>query len=90
VSEADAVPELPPAGPVARALAAIGLAYVPAVALITVSVMVQLPLAGMLAPAMVTALAELVKVPDAPLQVVVGAGEVWMLRFAGAASVNAD
>ena len=52
--------------------------------------MVQLPLAGMLAPAMVTALAELVKVPDAPLQVVVGAGEVSMLRLAGAVSVNPD
>ena len=59
-------------------------------ALFTVSVMVQLPLAGMLAPAMVTALAELVKVPDAPLQVVVGAGEVSMVRLAGAVSVNPD
>jgi hypothetical protein len=37
---------------------------------------------------MVTALAELVSVPDAPVQVVVGAGEVWMLRLTGAVSVK--
>jgi hypothetical protein len=60
------------------------------VALITLKVMVQLPLAGMLAPAMVTVLAELVKVPDAPLQVVVGAGEVCTLRLAGMVSVKPD
>ena len=52
--------------------------------------MVQLPLAGMSAPAMVTALAELVNVPDPPLHVVVGAGEVWTLRLAGTVSVNPD
>src|ERR1700722_16099545 len=52
--------------------------------------MVQLPLAGMLAPVMVTALAELVRVPDAPLQVVVGAGEFWTLRLAGMVSVKCD
>ena len=52
--------------------------------------MEQLPLAGILAPAMVTALAELVNVPDAPLQVVVGAGEVWMIRLAGTVSVKPD
>src|SRR5712692_5510516 len=56
----------------------------------TLMVMEQLPLAGMLAPAMATALAELVNVPDAPLQVVVGAGEVWTLRLAGTVSVNPD
>jgi hypothetical protein len=39
---------------------------------------------------MVTALAELVRVPDAPLQVVVGAGEVWTLRLAGMVSVKSD
>jgi hypothetical protein len=39
---------------------------------------------------MVTALEELVRVPDAPLQVVVGAGEVWTLRFAGTVSVKPD
>jgi hypothetical protein len=60
------------------------------VALITLKVMVQLPLAGMLAPAMVTLLAELVRVPDPPLQVVVGAGEVWTLRLAGMVSVKPD
>ena len=59
-------------------------------ALITLKVMVQLPLAGMLAPAMVTALEELVRVPEAPLQVVVGAGDVWTLRLAGTVSVNPD
>ena len=47
-------------------------------------------MAGMLAPAMVTALAELVKVPDAPLHVVVGAGEVCTLTLAGTVSVNPD
>ena len=52
--------------------------------------MEQLPLAGILAPAMVTALAELVNVPDAPLQVVVGAGEVCALRLAGTVSVKLD
>jgi len=41
--------------------------------------MEQLPLAGMLAPAMVTVPAELVNVPDAPAQVVVGAGELCTL-----------
>jgi hypothetical protein len=39
---------------------------------------------------MVTALAELVNVPDAPAQLVVGAGEVWMLRLAGTVSVKLD
>ena len=58
--------------------------------LITLKVMVQLPVAGMLAPAMVTLLAELVRVPDAPLQVVVGAGEVCTLRLAGMVSVKSD
>lgn len=45
-------------------------------------------MAGMLAPARMTAPAELVSVPDAPLQVVVGAGELCTLRFAGMVSVN--
>ena len=49
-----------------------------------------MPLAGILAPAMVTALAELVNVPDAPVQLVVGAGEVWMIRLAGTVSVKPD
>jgi hypothetical protein len=52
--------------------------------------MEQLPLAGILAPARVTLLAELVRVPDAPVQLVVGAGEVWMLRLAGTVSVKLD
>jgi hypothetical protein len=37
-----------------------------------------------------TALAELVNVPDAPLQVVVGAGEVCTVRLAGTVSVKLD
>jgi len=90
VSEVDALAELPPAEAVESASAAIVLAYVPAVALLTVMVMEQLPLAGILAPAMVTVLAELVRVPDEPLQVVVGAGEVCTLRLAGTVSVNPD
>ena len=52
--------------------------------------MEQLPFAGMLAPAMVTALVELVNVPDAPAQVVVGAGEVCTLNRAGTDSVKPD
>jgi hypothetical protein len=39
---------------------------------------------------MVTALAELVSIPDAPAQLVVGAGEVWMIRLAGTVSVKLD
>jgi hypothetical protein len=50
----------------------------------------QLPLAGILAPAMVTLPAELLNVPDAPVHVVVGAGVVTMLRLAGTVSVNPD
>jgi hypothetical protein len=53
-------------------------------------VMEQLPLAGIMAPAMVTVLAELVNVAVAPLQVVVGAGAVWRLRFAGTVRVMPD
>ena len=90
VSEVDALAELPPAGPVERAFAAIVLAKVPAAALLTLMVMVQLPLAGILAPARVTLPVELVNVPDAPLQVVVGAGEVWTVRLAGTVSVKPD
>jgi hypothetical protein len=37
-----------------------------------------------------TVLAELVNVPDAPLHVVVGAGEVCTVRLAGAVSVKLD
>jgi hypothetical protein len=90
ISEVDALAELPPAEAVESAFAAIVLAYVPAVALLTVMVMEQLPLAGILAPAMVTVLAELVSVPDEPLHVVVGAGEVCTLRPAGTLSVKSD
>ena len=52
--------------------------------------MEQLPLAGIMAPAMVTVLAALVNFADAPLQVVVGAGAVWRLRLAGTVSVKPD
>src|SRR5258706_16469636 len=52
--------------------------------------MEQLPLAGILAPAMDTALEELVNVPDAPVQVVVGAGEVCTVRLAGTVSMKLD
>ena len=47
-------------------------------------------MAGISAPARVTALMELVNVPDAPVQVVVGAGALWMTRLAGAVSVKPD
>jgi hypothetical protein len=90
VSEVDAAAELSPAEAVESAFAAITLAKLPAVALLTLTVMEQLPLAGILAPAMDTVLAELVNVPDAPLQVVVGAGEVCTIRLAGAVSVKLD
>src|SRR5258707_13776931 len=52
--------------------------------------MERLPLAGIWAPAMDTALEELVNVPDAPVQVVVGAGEVCTVRLAGTVSVKLD
>ena len=48
-----------------------------------------MPLAGMMAPLKVTELVELVNVPDAPAQVVVGAGRVWIVRCAGNVSVKA-
>lgn len=76
VSEAELATELPPAGAVESALAAIAFEYVPEAALFTLRVIEQLPSAGTFAPAMVTVPDELVKVPDAPAQVVVGAGEV--------------
>src|SRR5258706_10291092 len=88
VSDLDALAELPREEAVESASAAIVLAYVPAVALLTVMVMEQLPLAGISAPAMVTVLAELVSVPDEPLHVVVGAGEVCTLRPAGTGSAE--
>ena len=50
--------------------------------------MEQLPLAGISASATVTALVELVNVPAPPVQVVVGAGEVWTLKLAGTVSVK--
>ena len=49
----------------------------------------QPPLDGILAPARVTLLAELLSVP-VPEQVVVGAGDIWMLKFAGTVSVKPD
>ena len=52
--------------------------------------MEQLPFAGIMAPTMVTVLAEVVKVPDVPMQVVVGAGDVAMTRLAGTVSVKWD
>src|SRR5258707_11963172 len=52
--------------------------------------MERLPLAGIWAPAMDTALEELVNVPDAPVQVVVGAGEVCTVRLAGTVSMKLD
>jgi len=76
VSETELADGLLPAGAVDSACAAMALVKLPAVALFTLSVIVQLPSAGMLAPARVTVLEELVKVPDAPGQVVVGVGEV--------------
>jgi hypothetical protein len=90
VSEAEALAELPPAGAVESEFAAMALVYVAAVALITLRVMEQLPFAGMTAPAKLTLLVELVNVPDAPAQVVVGVGEVWMFRLAGRVAVKLD
>lgn len=90
MSEVAAPAELPPAGPVERDCAAIELVYVPAVAVFTVKVMEHSPLDGIIAPLKLTALAELVKVPEAPAQVVVGAGELSMVKLAGTVSVNAD
>ncbi len=52
--------------------------------------MVQLPFAGIMAPSMVTELAEVVRVPDVPVQVVVGAGDVAMTRLAGTVSAKWD
>ncbi len=75
VREADALIELPPAGAVVSELAAMVLVKAPAVALFTLTVMEQLPFTGIRAPTIVTVLAEVVKVPDVPMQVVVGAGD---------------
>ena len=57
-------------------------------ALFTLRVTVQLPLTGIAAPAKTTVLVELVNVPDPPVQVVVGAGDVCTARLAGTVSVN--
>ena len=50
----------------------------------------QLPFAGIIAPTMVTELAEVVRVPDVPVQVVVGDGDVAMTRLAGTVSAKWD
>jgi hypothetical protein len=59
-------------------------------ALITLMVMVQLPLAGIFAAARVTLLVVLVKDIDAPPHVVVGAGMAAMVRLAGSVCVRPD
>ena len=51
--------------------------------LMTLTVMVQLPLAGILAPDSVTLLVVLVRLMEEPVQVVAGAGVAEMLRLAG-------
>jgi hypothetical protein len=60
------------------------------VELITLIVIVQLPLAGILAPASVTLFVVLVNDMDAPVQVVAGAGMVWRVRLAGSVCVKPD
>ncbi len=68
------------------ALAAIVFVYVPAVPLDTLTVIVQLPLAGMVP--LVSAAEPLPAVTE-PLQVLVAAGEVAMVRPLGITSINA-
>src|ERR1700722_19992540 len=78
--------DAPPAGVVVNALDATALVKVPDVALVTVTVNVQLPLAGSVAP-------DSDMLPDAadsaPPQVVAGAGELLTVRPPGSASVKA-
>lgn len=56
----------------------------------TVNVIEQLPLGGISAPASVTVLAVVVSVPEVPVQLVLGAGDAWMLRAAGKVVVKFD
>src|SRR5271170_2692274 len=58
--------------------------------LITLKVMVQLLMAGMMAFASVTLLVVLVSDAAAPVQVVAAAGMAWMDRLAGSDCVSAD
>lgn len=89
VSVADAGPALPPAGPVTRALEGMLAVYVLATALWTLSEISQLPLAGIFAADSVTLLVVLVRVSDAPLQVLDGACEPTV-RLAGKDMVIPD
>ncbi len=66
------------------------LVYVPAVALFTLSVILQLPLAGMFALTNPTMPGVLVSVPAAPVHVDSGAGAVARVRFPGSVWVKLD
>jgi hypothetical protein len=78
--------EGPPAGVVVNALDATALLKVPDVALVTAMVNVQLPLAGMVAPASDMLLDAAASDPP---QVVAGAGELLTVRPLGSVSVKA-
>ena len=73
VSVADVAAALPPAGPVISAFTGMVFLYASAVALETLNVTVQAPLAGMIAPVRDTEPEVVVKFP-APVQLVDGAG----------------
>jgi hypothetical protein len=90
VSVAVAAAALPPAGPVMRALLAMVLVYVPTVALCTLNVMLQLPLAGILAPVSVTLVVVLLSDMEPPLHAVAAPGEAAKMRLAGKEIVMPD
>jgi len=90
VSVAVAAAVLPPAGPVMRALLGKVLVYVPAVALCTLNAMLQLPLAGILAPVSVTLPVVLLSDVVPPLQDVDGPGDAAKMRLAGSEIVIDD
>lgn len=87
VSVAEAAAALPPAGPVISAFAAMVFLYAAAAALETLKVMLQLPVAGMIAPARVTEAEVVVRLP-APVQLVDGAGELATRTPAGRLSLK--
>ena len=58
--------------------------------LMTLIVMVQLPMAGMMALTSVTLVVVLVNEAAAPVQLVAGAGTLAMVRLAGKACVRPD
>jgi hypothetical protein len=90
VSVAVAATVLPPAGPVMRALLAKVLVYAPALALCTLNAMLQLPLAGILAPVRTLLVVVLLSDMEPPLHDVDGPGEAAKMRLAGSEIVMAD